>query len=660
MYNYKYSTFFLFFISFLNTSLSAQDVKIMKLPTSDVVYVPQKDKVYATHYSLRDFGKCYLYRINPYLGIVEETKQIGYQINKLAVSDDGQYLYMAEYGNRIYRYNLSTNKVDLTINLGIQTARPDSFITLQIRVMPQKNNTIAIVRGTYSGADYPEDVAIYEDDRLVATSERNTDFGTIAFSKNTDYIYTSTIFGKSFFVLQRRDNKLETIKWYPDIVGLDGKLKADDDGYLYTQSGGLRIDVKNIIPVFEGHFKPRPVISGGHPYVSPPQYQTEPNSNFMYTLSDEYLQTGSQSYLSKFTKDNYLISSKKPLALNPDFTYFRNLIRFGSGNLLATNLNEVIIIRDCTPSVSTPPMITQGAKITLCRDSFITLSATSGYANYFWTTGDTGQTIKIPYSVTNPPLSAISVSVSQQEKACMSNYSNPISIETEHSVPKPQIANEEFNTDITICQGDSVILRSLTSGIKGLIWSTGAISDQIVVKTTGKYAAKAISLAGCIGQSSDSVKINVRPEPAPPRPPITLVGDSILCLGEQATLKTTTGYVTYEWTNSGINSAQIVVNPYQTTPYKVRVTDNIGCKSGWSAITTIGTITVPNRPFITANGKLLAINTVAERYQWFLNDVPINGATTSFYTATTVGKYTVQAFNGRCSSPISNAVTIVF
>ncbi len=660
MKNVKYLTLFILFINFLQTSISAQDVKKIKLKTSDVVYVPQKDKVYATHHTLRDFGKCYLYCINPYTGVVEEKTQIGFQINKLAVSDDGVYLYIAEYGSRIYRYNLNTKRIDLTINLGIQTARPDSFITLQIRVMPLKNNTIAIVRGTYSGADYPEDVAIYEEDRLAATSERNTEFGTIAFSKNTNYMYCSTIYGKSFYVLQRNGVKLETIKWYPDVIGLGGILKADDDGYLYTQTGGLKIDVRNIIPVFEGHFRPRPVIPDGHPYVSPSQYQTEPNTNFTYTLSHEYLQTGSQAFLTKFTKDNYLTSSKKPLALDPDFTYFRNLIRFGVGNLFATTPDEVIIIRDCTPSVSTLPVITQGAKITLCRDSFITLSATSGYAHYFWTTGDTGQTIKIPYFGINPSPTSVSVSVSQQAKACMSNYSNPISINIEHSVAVPQIVNDEFNKDVTICQGDSVLLISLTSEQKGLIWSTGATSDQIVVKTSGKYAAKAISLAGCIGQSSDSVKVTVRPELAPPRPPLSIIGDSILCSGEQTTLKTTTGYTTYEWTNSGINNAQITVTPFGTTVYKVRVTDNVGCKSSWSVSKTISTTIVPSKPFITTNGRSLAINIVAERYQWFLNDTPINGATSPFYTVTVAGKYTVQAFNGRCSSLISNPVTVVF
>lgn len=224
MLKLKYLTLLIPFLGFLTTSISAQDVKKLKLKTSDVVYVPQKDKVYATHHTLRDFGKCYLYCINPYTGVIEEKNQIGFQINKLAVSDDGLYLYIAEYGSRIYRYNLTTKRVDLTINLGIQTARPDSFITLQIKVMPQKNNTIAIVRGTYSGADYPEDIAIYEADRLVATSERNTEFGTIVFAKNTNYMYASTIFGKSFYVFQRNGAKLDIIKWYPDVIGLGGIL----------------------------------------------------------------------------------------------------------------------------------------------------------------------------------------------------------------------------------------------------------------------------------------------------------------------------------------------------------------------------------------------------------------------------------------------------
>jgi hypothetical protein len=650
--------FTLIIMCFSNSSVFAQEVKILKLPVSDVIYVPQKDKLYASFHKLRDFGNSYLYTINPYTGVIEDKIQIGYQINKLAVTEDGKYLYLAEYGNVIYRYDLTTKKIDLTINLGFQASRPDSLITLELKVMPQKNNTIGVIRGFYSNSGYTEDIAIFENEKLVAVSERNQDFANFAFAKNSDYIYTSSGY-KSMYMLQRKGSNLETIRLFSDMVGLDKRLKEDDEGYLYGEAGGLRIDVKNIFPFFEGHFKPRPEVPNGHSYTTQPHYQTEPNSNFMYTISYENLSQGSQSYLSKFMKNNYLVASKQALPLNPNFTYYRKFMRFGFSSFVVTTDVELVIIRDCTPSVSTPPTIEQGVGITLCRDSFLTISATPGYAHYFWTTGDTGRTIKIKYAVTNPSSFPVWVSVSQQEKACMSNYSKPIYVNTLWDVGKHNIVNDEYKKDITICQGDSVVLFSISSVQKGILWSNGATTEQLIVKKSEKFTARAVSITGCIGEPSDSVKVTVRPEPAPPRPPINLVGDSSICQGEQITFNTTTGYTTYEWENNATNSAQLKVSPFSQTKYRVRVTDNVGCKSGWSESKTINVSISPVKPFITVNDKSLAASSVAESYQWFLNDIPIAGATNQIHIAKATGKYTVQAYNRKCSSPISIAVSIV-
>lgn len=664
MYNFKFLALLPLLICLFANKITAQDAKIIKLKVSDAIYVPQKDRIYASYHKLREFDNSFLYCINPYTGVIEETIQMGYQINKLAVSYDGKYLYIAEYGNAIYRYDLNTKKIDLTIKMGIQQSRPDSFITLQLKTMPQKNNAIAIVRGLYSNADYPEDVVIYEDDRIAAASEKNVEFSKIALSKNPDYIYCSNGLetNGSLYLLQRKGAKLETVKVYTNIINLFSTydLKSDEDGYLYNEQGGLRMDIKNIFPEFEGYFKPQPAFTDGHPFVSPPHYQTEPSNNFVYTISDERLNQGSQTYLSKFSKTNYLLTSKMPLFLNPDLTYFKKIIRWGVGSFAVITDAHLILVRDCTPSVSTIPIIQQGANINLCRDSFITLSANPGYAHYFWTTGDTGRTIKINYSATNPPPSSIFVAVAQQEKACFSNYSNPLTIKQIHDVPKPQILSDEFKNDVAICQGDSVILISFTGGQKTFIWSDGSINEQLIVKKSGNYAAKAISLTGCIGPSSDSVKVTTRPFPNPPRPIITLVGDSILCQGEQAILKTTEGYPNYQWSNNSLNNSQIIVSPTFPTLFKVRIIDNNECRSGWSDSKTITSITIPSRPLITVNDKLLATSIVAEKYQWFLNDVAVNGATQQFHLAKVSGKYTVQAFNGRCSSSISNSVSIVF
>lgn len=88
-------------------------------------------------------------------------------------------------------------------------------------------------------------------------------------------------------------------------------------------------------------------------------------------------------------------------------------------------------------------------------------------------------------------------------------------------------------------------------------------------------------------------------------------------------------------------------------------TDSVFVAYGSNSIivpVTVTSVCSVKKPLITVSGNRLTSSSTSGN-QWFLNDVPIEGATESTYTATERGVYTVQATAG-CSSPMSDTVQL--
>ncbi len=106
---------------------------------------------------------------------------------------------------------------------------------------------------------------------------------------------------------------------------------------------------------------------------------------------------------------------------------------------------------------------------------------------YIWSTGETGPTITV-----NPtgPLTAV-VEIIQNGTTCYGstnisviNFSSIFSIDT-----------------LTECNSNSVLLQAQT-GFSSYQWSTGAVTDNILVFSGGWYKVTAVSSNGCIGSDS--------------------------------------------------------------------------------------------------------------------------------------------------------------
>ena len=645
-----------FINSFFTPSLKAQDVKTLKREMLDMVYVPQQDRFYAVNSVFDNPTKSLLYRINPYTAAIEDSVQVGYFIHKLDVTDDGRFLYIAERGSAVYRYDLSLKKVVLTIIITNSRLLSDSVRADGIKAVPQKPNSVVVVRTGYNGG-YPTTVLLFEDNTLAATSENDTDFNTITFGKNPNilYVYDRQSTGEGMSILERQGTKWVVIKRYGNFVGtFSGDFKTDPDGYIYCNRSRFRLSIKNIFPEIDGYFKP--YLEPDMSFDVPPHYQGDPVTNVIYALSREYSSpAGSQTYLSTISKSNYLVVKKTLLQNVPQFEYPSKFIHWGSGRLAAINRRQILFIRDCTPSVSTAPTIEQGVNVNVCQDSTVILSAAPGYAHYYWTSGDTGRVIKVNFAATLNNTISIAVAAATSQQGCLSPFSKAVNVKPSYKPQKPELITEDSKRSFAICQGDSVRAFAYAQNGLNFVWSDGSKNAQAAFKKSGIYTAKAISKEGCVSLSSDSISVTVRPELSPARPTVTVAGDTALCAGESVKLTAPFGFASYEWSNAA-TTASIMVNPIGRTLFGVKVTTSAGCKSGYSEFIYVKTNPTPAKPLVTANKNCFATNLIAEKYQWYWNGNIIQDATKQFYLAQQRGTYTVIALNGRCASDVSDGV----
>ena len=196
-----------------------------------------------------------------------------------------------------------------------------------------------------------------------------------------------------------------------------------------------------------------------------------------------------------------------------------------------------------------------------------TLGTTSTASSYYWSTGDTTQTITVSPSVTTN----YNVSVSNGSISCADTSTVYVS--------SPQI---NLGNDTTICQGQSIVLQA-SQLFSSYLWSTASTSQSINVNTQGMYWLKATNASGCSGY--DTINITVNPIPliqlSPTNPSI--------CIGDTVTLNASSNIAgtSYNWSNGG-NGNSIKVSPAITSTYTI-----IGTKNSCTDTVTVSLIVNP-------------------------------------------------------------------
>ncbi|WP_276502719.1 FG-GAP-like repeat-containing protein [Terrimonas pollutisoli] len=252
---------------------------------------------------------------------------------------------------------------------------------------------------------------------------------------------------------------------------------------------------------------------------------------------------------------------------------------------------------------------------------------------------------------------------------CTSDPSDGINVTVHPLPPKPTITR--VSGTWPFCMGDSAtISSSATTGnqwYKDGVAILSAISQQLVIKETGKYSVSTTSPEGCTSASLGWYNGIALPVPA--TPVISIVsGTTTFC--EPETIKLSSSADTAnQWYINNVLIPGATGKEYtsaQTGNYTVRVTDGT-CYSLASVGTIVTVYPVPSRPIITKiagtatfciGDSVILSSSATIGNQWFKNNVAIAGAVNQMYTAKETADYMVKTTQNGCESSLSDTLKV--
>lgn len=266
---------------------------------------------------------------------------------------------------------------------------------------------------------------------------------------------------------------------------------------------------------------------------------------------------------------------------------------------------------DATPDVvqiSTSPFTN------LCSGDSVILTASPGYDQYFWSTGEIGPSITVSQSGTYT-LTAL------DNDACL--YYSTVQPITINNLPaQPIMANVNANPTI-LCNGATTVI-SVVSPFPPT-WSTGDTTTSITVQNSGTYTVSVTDTNGCVSTSdsltviTDTALVNITST------------DSVSCEGVSLTL-VADGTHNVTW-STGFVGDTLMVNPTVNTTYTASVISTYGCVDSSSLAIQIN----PLPPQPTISGLPSDSITLCNGATQVLTITPSSGTYTPVWSEGTVG-----------------------
>jgi len=313
--------------------------------------------------------------------------------------------------------------------------------------------------------------------------------------------------------------------------------------------------------------------------------------------------------------------------------------------------------------------------VDLCEGDTAFVTATSDFATYQWSTGDTTASVKLTsegiynvqvtdsfsclytdtfsISLIEKPVATILGSVS----FCEGNYTtlsvkgtfassewstgqsnvDSITVSQAGQISLVVIAENSCRDSVTVnvvvhdnpnvvisgptsfCEGTAIML-SAESGFIGYQWSTGETAvDSITVSQEGEISLTVVDENSCTCTATITITEFAQPE-------VSISGPAFLCEGSSVTLSATPGFQSYNWSVTKSNSAIIATK--QSGSIAVTVSDANEC-IGHASIEIIE-LPVPsftivgNNYFCEGSSTIIAVDGEFPSYKWNTGDTTAN------------------------------------
>ncbi|MCX6155732.1 MAG: T9SS type A sorting domain-containing protein [Candidatus Kapabacteria bacterium] len=198
------------------------------------------------------------------------------------------------------------------------------------------------------------------------------------------------------------------------------------------------------------------------------------------------------------------------------------------------------------------------------------------------------------------------------------------------ALPEPSV---QIAGNTTFCQGDSVTLTA-ADAYPSYVWSNGATTKSIVVKTGGNYTVTVTDNAGC-SASSKAIKVTVN---ATPDLALTFTGNWPICGTDSVnfTVEIPVEAKNLKW-GSGDTSHKVTFTKKGTYSYTYETVN--GCKVSAPPIVAQNN-PLPAKPTIVQHVTYME-STPAFSYQWYLDGKKKLAQTQQTYYITQYGKVNV-------------------
>ena len=215
-------------------------VRQISLATKDLVYDPVTRMIYASVPSSAGSVGNSITPINPFSGTVGSSVFVGSEPGKLALSDNGQNLYVSLDGAAaVRRFDVASQTPGLQFTLGNGAGTGPLYVE-DMAVLPGSPNSIAVSRRNQGFSPRHEGVAIYDNGvQRSTTTASHTGSNCIEFSANASTIYgynnETTEFGLRKMTVNSSGVSVNSTT--PNLItgfGVDFKF---DNGLIYATTG---------------------------------------------------------------------------------------------------------------------------------------------------------------------------------------------------------------------------------------------------------------------------------------------------------------------------------------------------------------------------------------------------------------------------------------